>query len=130
MGQKILVVDDNPDAIAILRGTLEARGHTVLAAESGRQALDIVKTDRPDLILLDVMMPELSGIEVLKRLRDDSATASIPVILVTAKTQDDDVISGYQVGADYYITKPFTTKQLLYGISLVLERADDDEPAE
>ncbi len=125
MGHKILVVDDNPDAVTILRSTLESRGHTVISAESGREALDAVAAEPPELILLDVMMPEMSGLEVLQRLKQSPETAQIPVILVTAKTQDDDVISGYQFGADYYITKPFTTKQLLYGIGLVLEQGDD-----
>ena len=120
MGNKILVVDDNPDAIAIVKSALEARGYTVLTAERGAAALESVAADKPDVILLDIMMPDMSGLEVLEKLKATPATASIPVILVTAKTQDDDVISGYAVGAEYYITKPFTTRQLMYGVNLVL----------
>lgn len=120
MGHKILVVDDNPDAIAIVKSALESRGHTVTTAERGGAALESVNTDRPEVILLDIMMPDMSGIEVLEKLKSTPSTASIPVILVTAKTQDDDVISGYAIGAEYYITKPFTTRQLLYGVGLVL----------
>ncbi|HVN84049.1 MAG TPA: response regulator [Candidatus Binatia bacterium] len=121
MSQKILVVDDNPDSITILQSILETRGYTVLVASSGVEALRIVDGDpKPDLVLLDVMMPEMNGLEVLQKIKETHATARIPVILVTAKTHDDDVLSGYQYGADYYITKPFTAKQLLYGIDLVL----------
>jgi CheY-like chemotaxis protein len=122
---KILVVDDNPDAIAIVRSALEARGYAVNTADRGATALESVTSDRPDVILLDIMMPDMSGLEVLERLKATPATAGIPVILVTAKTQDDDVISGYAVGAEYYITKPFTTRQLLYGVNLVLGQQGD-----
>ena len=74
----------------------------------------------PDVVLLDVMMPEMSGFEVLERIKTTHATSKVPVIMVTAKMQDEDVMAGYQHGADYYITKPCTAKQLLYGIGLVL----------
>ena len=121
MSQTILVVDDNPDSITILQSILETRGYGVLVANSGMEALRLVQaTPQPDLVLLDVMMPEMNGLEVLQKLKETHGTAGIPVILVTAKTHDDDVLSGYQYGADYYITKPFTAKQLLYGIDLVL----------
>ncbi len=116
----ILVVDDNEDSIRIIQAVLENNGYTVRVARSGKEALERVKEDLPQLVLLDVMMPEMSGMEVLERLRASAQTAAVPVILLTAKAQDEDVISGYQVGADYYITKPFTSKQLLYGIRLVL----------
>lgn len=120
MPQRILVVDDNPDAIAIVSSALTARGFEVTTAERGEAALESVERTPPDVILLDIMMPDMSGIEVLEKLKSTPSTAGIPVILVTAKTQDDDVISGYAVGAEYYITKPFTTRQLLYGVNLVL----------
>ena len=121
MSPTILVVDDNPDSITILQSILETRGYGVLVAESGQEALRVANgVQRPDLVLLDVMMPEMNGLEVLQKLKESHGTAKIPVILVTAKTHDDDVLSGYQYGADYYITKPFTAKQLLYGIDLVL----------
>jgi DNA-binding response OmpR family regulator len=120
MAQKILVVDDNPDAVAIVKSTLESRGYRVNTAERGAAALQSVGEDRPDAILLDIMMPDMSGLEVLEKLKATPSTASIPVILLTAKTQDDDVISGYAVGAEYYITKPFTARQLMYGVNLVL----------
>jgi CheY-like chemotaxis protein len=124
MKHRVLVVDDNPDSVAIMRGILEGRGYDVAAAHSGTEALQFLKTETVDLVLLDIMMPEMSGMEVLQRIKEDAATGRLPVILVTAKTQDEDVLSGYQYGADYYITKPFTAKQLLYGIELILGKGE------
>ncbi len=124
MNPKILVVDDNPDSVAIMRGILEARGYDVVDAGSGAEALQIIRNEAVDLMLLDVMMPEMSGMEVLQRVKEDATTGRLPVILVTAKTQDEDVLSGYQYGADYYITKPFTAKQLIYGIELILGKGE------
>ena len=124
MKHKVLVVDDNPDSVAIMRGILETRGYDVAAAGSGAEALEFVRTEGADLVLLDVMMPEMSGMEVLQRIKEDATTGRLPVILVTAKTQDEDVLSGYQYGADYYITKPFTAKQLIYGIELILGKGE------
>jgi CheY-like chemotaxis protein len=124
---KVLVVDDTADSIMILRSILTNNGFAVTTAQSGLEALEALKKDIPDLVLLDVMMPEMSGLEVLERIRSNAVTSKIPVILVTAKTQDEDVLAGYQYGADYYITKPCTAKQLLYGISLVLGK--QEQPA-
>jgi len=124
MKHKVLVVDDNPDSVAIMRGILEGRGYDVAAAHSGTEALQFLKKETVDLVLLDIMMPGMSGMEVLQRIKDEAATGRLPVILVTAKTQDEDLLSGYQYGADYYITKPFTAKQLLYGIELILGKGE------
>jgi CheY-like chemotaxis protein len=124
MKHRVLIVDDNPDSIAIMRSILESRGYDVAAAQSGAEALDFLQRETVSLVLLDVMMPEMSGTEVLQRIKDNAATGRLPVILVTAKTQDEDVLSGYQYGADYYITKPFTAKQLLYGIELILGKGE------
>jgi CheY-like chemotaxis protein len=126
-GSTVLVVDDNPDSVTILRTILESRGFQVSAATSGAEALEMLKTLTPDLVLLDVMMPEMSGLDVLQQIKESAPTGRVPVILVTARTHDDDVLSGYQYGADYYITKPFTSKQLLYGINLVLGKGDSVE---
>jgi len=126
MSAVILVVDDNEDNVDIARQMLLSRGFEVRVAYNGPSALTSVEQQRPDLILLDIMMPQMSGMEVLDRLRANPATAGVPVILVTAKDQDEDLLAGYKYGADYYITKPFSAKQLLYGIGLVLgtERPD------
>ncbi len=120
MSKRILIVDDNPDSVTIMQTILENRGYQTSTAMTGAEALARIKEGGTDLVLLDVMMPEMSGLEVLQRIKDDSATGLLPVILVTAKTHDEDVLSGYQYGADYYITKPFTAKQLLYGVNLFL----------
>ena len=126
MSSVILVVDDNQENVDIARQMLLSRGFEVRVAYNGPSALTSVEQQRPDLILLDIMMPQMSGMEVLDRLRANPATAGVPVILVTAKDQDEDLLAGYKYGADYYITKPFSAKQLLYGIGLVLgtERPD------
>ncbi|HEX9142675.1 MAG TPA: response regulator [Candidatus Binatia bacterium] len=116
----IMVVDDNPDIITIVRTILEGKGYNVLSATSGPELLNMLKTQKPDLIILDIMMPEMDGLEVLTRLKGLTETATIPVILLTAKVQYEDVLGGYKLGADYYITKPFTSTQLVNGINLLL----------
>ncbi len=116
----IMVVDDNPDQVDILRITLESKGFNVRCAYSGKDLFAGLEELKPDLIILDIMMPKMDGLEVLTRLRENSDTASIPVILLTAKVLYDDVIRGYKMGAEYYITKPFTPTQVLDGVNLVL----------
>ena len=122
--RNVLVVDDTEDCRLILRTMLESQGHRVRLAENGAQALAAVREQRPDVIMLDVMMPDMSGIEVLQELRSQPSTASVPVILVTARTGDDDVMDGYQHGADYYITKPCTARQVAHGVALVMGESD------
>ena len=104
---KVLIVDDAPDLVIIAACVLKADGHEVLAAGNGKEALELSLAQRPDVILLDVMMPGMDGIEVCRRLKADPQLRSIPVILVTAKTADDDVVRGLDAGADDYIAKPF-----------------------
>lgn len=116
----IMVVDDNPDIITIVKTILEGKGYTVFSASSGQELLDMLKSQKPDLIILDIMMPEMDGLEVLTRLKAVTDTATVPVILLTAKVQYEDVLGGYKLGADYYITKPFTSTQLINGINLLL----------
>ncbi len=116
----IMVVDDNPDIITIVKTILEGRGYTVFSAASGPELLNMLPDHKPDLIILDIMMPEMDGLEVLTRLKGKTETATIPVILLTAKVQYEDVLGGYKLGADYYITKPFTSTQLVNGINLLL----------
>ena len=116
----IMVVDDNPDIITIVKTILEGKGYQVLSASGGQELLNLLTDRKPDLIILDIMMPEMDGLEVLGRLKAVAETASVPVILLTAKVQYEDVLGGYNLGADYYITKPFTSTQLVNGINLLL----------
>lgn len=115
-----MVVDDDPDAVTILKAVLEAKGYEVISALSGEELFSRLEEKKPDLILLDIMMPKIDGLEVLKRLRGSPPTSVIPVILLTAKVQYQDVLGGYKQGADYYLTKPFTSTQLLNAINLLL----------
>ena len=103
---RILVVDDVPDNVDILQMRLEAQGYEVVTAADGIEALEKIRELRPDLVLLDVMMPKLDGIETVKRLKADASLPFIPVILVTAKADASDVISGLESGGDDYLTKP------------------------
>ena len=116
----VLVVDDDEDNIRIISTMLLARGYEVRLARDGRSAMESIRQQRPDLVLLDVMMPGMDGMQVLDTIRADPRTTALPVILVTAKTEDQDLLDGYRAGAQYYVTKPFTSRQLLYAISHVL----------
>ncbi len=116
----IMVVDDNQDLVEIVRLTLESKGFKVRCAYNGQELLDSLERQKADLILLDIMMPQMNGLAVLKRLKGNPDTASIPVILLTAKVLEEDVRVGYKFGADRYITKPFTRGQLLDGINSIL----------
>ncbi len=116
----IMVVDDHQDLVDILRMTLESKGFNVRCAYSGKDLFAGLDEHKPDLIILDIMMPEMDGLEVLTRLKGSLGTSSIPVILLTAKVQYEDVLGGYKMGADHYITKPFTRTQLITGINRLL----------
>jgi CheY-like chemotaxis protein len=113
------VVDDCTDLVTIVRLLLENAGFNVMCAYNGTQLFDGLKEQKPDLILLDIMMPQMDGLEVLTRLKENPDTASIPVILLSAMALDEDIREGYKFGADHYITKPFTGTQLLDGINLI-----------
>ncbi len=119
---KVLVVDDNPDCLTLVGRMLGSHGYRVLSAQSGPAALEILETEIPDILLLDVMMPGMTGFQLLEKLRESAKHYALPVIMLTASTNDDDVLTAYQFGSDYYITKPFTSEQLRYGIDLVLDR--------
>ena len=119
MNKKILIVEDDEALLKILQLLLE-NSYDLILAMNGKQGLEMATSQRPDLILMDVMMPEIDGLEVLRRLKDDPKMATIPVILLTAKVGDENIYGGYQLGADYYIPKPFTNAQLLNGINMFL----------
>ena len=121
MGKRILVVDDEPRMIGFIRMNLELENHQVIEAGNGLQALDVVRTQLPDLILLDVMMPELDGFETLRILREFS---DVPVIILTAKGEESDKVTGLELGADDYITKPFGTRELSSRIKNIFRRLE------
>lgn len=118
----ILVVDDEPDLVELISYNLSQQGHTVLTANNGVDAIEHAKARQPDLVVLDVMMPELNGIEVAKRLRAQTETASVPIIMLTAKTEESHEIEGLDAGADDYITKPFSMQVLLARIDAMARR--------
>ena len=109
---RILVVDDVPSNVTVLTWMLMHQGYTVSSALSGPQALEMIAAERPDVVLLDISMPEMSGIEVCRRLKTDPQLRLIPIILVTARTRDEDMVEGLNAGADDYITKPVTREIL------------------
>ncbi len=120
-GKRILVVDDEPRMIGFIRMNLELEDHLVFAAHSGVAALDAIRTQLPDLVLLDVMMPELDGFETLRMLREFS---DIPVIMLTAKGEENDKVRGLELGADDYITKPFGPRELSSRIKAIFRRLE------
>jgi len=117
----ILVVDDNPENLSILGTVLAESNRSLYFAKNGAFALNIVKKKHPDLILLDIMMPDMDGFEVCRQLKQDAKWAEIPIIFLTAKTEKDDVIAGLELGAVDYVTKPFNKKELLTRVNTHLE---------
>lgn len=122
MEQCILCVDDNERILQLLAFMLEAAGYSVLLAETGYDALALAISERPDLILLDLMLPDIPGEEVCWELRSHAATAGIPIIMLTVKSDEDDKVIGLETGADDYVTKPFSTQILLSRIKALLRR--------
>ncbi len=119
---KILVVDDEPDAIELIEFNLKQAGFDVITAADGEEALQKARKSQPALVVLDVMLPEIDGLEVCKTLRRDPATASLPIIMLTAKAAELDRVLGLELGADDYVTKPFSPRELVLRIKKLLER--------
>jgi DNA-binding response OmpR family regulator len=125
---KILVVDDEPEAVELIEFNLKQAGFDVVAAPDGAEALKKARATPPSLILLDLMLPEVDGLEVCKILRRDPATARIPIVMVTAKAAEIDRVLGLELGADDYITKPFSPRELVLRIKKILQRSGAPEP--
>ncbi|HAT37416.1 MAG TPA: DNA-binding response regulator, partial [Gemmatimonadetes bacterium] len=123
--QRILVVEDEPDIAALIAYQLTREGFRVETVESGTDALSSIYRSIPNLIILDRMLPGLSGDEVITRLRGDSETSSIPVLMLTAKREQEDRIEGFELGADDYLTKPFSPRELVLRVKAVLRRVQD-----
>jgi diguanylate cyclase (GGDEF)-like protein len=125
-GRRILVADDDSSLRNLLTRTFQRSGFDVLSASDGEEALAAARTHLPDLLILDVMMPRLDGFEVCERLRGDPLTSRIPILFVTARREERDVLKGFESGGDEYITKPFSTSQLLARASAMLRRVQQD----
>ena len=123
----VLIVEDEPPLVELLSYNLEKAGFQAQIARDGEEALLAVEERRPDLVLLDWMLPGGSGIELLRRLKKEEATEALPVIMLTAKTHEDNVVQGLEVGADDYITKPFAPKELIARMKAILRRSSSEE---
>ncbi len=127
MAKKVLVVDDEPHIVRLVEVNLQRAGYDVVKAMDGVEALEQVKKEIPDMIVLDVMMPRMDGFTVLKHLKADPETQEIPVIMLTAKAQDADIFQGWQSGVDSYLTKPFNPMELLTFVKRIFESQDYDD---
>ena len=121
-GERILVVDDEPDIVALVVYHLAKAGYRVSSAASGPDALALAKRDRPALVVLDLMLPGMSGFDVLAKLRDDEGTAKMGVLMLTARKEEPDRIRGLELGADDYLTKPFSPQELVLRVGAILRR--------
>jgi two-component system, OmpR family, phosphate regulon response regulator PhoB len=130
MKSHILIVEDEPPLIEVVRYNLEKEGYQVSVAEDGKRALNKVRESIPDLIILDWMLPELSGIEVCRQLREDPDSKDIPVIMLTARGEEADRLKGLASGADDYVVKPFSPAELLARVRAVLRRSTSSAPDE
>jgi DNA-binding response OmpR family regulator len=120
---RVLVVEDDPDIAELIRHYLVKARHEVDVVASGRDALTRVRDDRPDVLILDLMLPEMSGLEVCRSIREDPAVARLPIIMVTARAQEGDRVHGLESGADDYVTKPFSARELVARVGALLRRA-------
>jgi two-component system phosphate regulon response regulator PhoB len=128
--KRILVVDDEEDILELVSYNLMREGYRVRCVETGEKAITAARAEPPDLMVLDLMLPGLSGLEVTRELKRDKACASIPILMLTAKGEESDVVAGLEMGADDYVTKPFSPKILLARVKALLRRlsADDSKP--
>ena len=122
--RRVLVVDDERDLVDLVAYNLTRSGYEVLTANNGTEALDVAQRETPDLVVLDLMLPGIDGTEVARRMKADSRTANIPIVMLTAKGEETDIVVGLTLGADDYVTKPFSMKVLLARIATVLRRGE------
>jgi DNA-binding response OmpR family regulator len=127
MPKKILVIDDEPQIIEICSDYLRSNGYTAISALSGLEGIEKARTEQPDLIVLDIMMPEMDGYEVTKRIRKVN---NVPIIMLTARVEETDMLIGLELGADDYITKPFSPRELIARIKTVLRRSNNEPEAD
>ncbi len=123
----ILIVEDEPDLALLLAYNLKGAGHAVRVCETGEEALRQVAVRAPGLVLLDVMLPDISGLEVCRRLKAEPGTKRLPVLMLTARGEEMDRVAGFEVGADDYVVKPFSVRELMLRVRAILRRASEDE---
>lgn len=122
MEERILVIDDEPDLLELVRVNLDQAGYRVETAASGREALDRIRSSPPDLVVLDLMLPDVAGTDICRKIRADSELTGIPIIMLTAKADEVDRVVGFELGADDYVTKPFSPRELTLRVGAVLRR--------
>lgn len=125
MALRVLVVDDDKQIVRLIRSYLEESGYSVLTAYEGETALHIIRREHPDLVILDLMLPEHDGWDITRRVRSDESLAATPIIMLTARVEDTDKIIGLELGADDYITKPFNPREVVARVRAVLRRTGD-----
>lgn len=127
--RNILLIEDDPDIIELVRYNLEREGYACAEASDGESGLRLARETAPDLVLLDLMLPGISGLDVCRTLRSEEATRLLPIIMLTAKSEESDVVSGLELGADDYVPKPFSPRELIARIRTVLRRYENEESA-
>jgi len=130
MPQTVLVVDDERDIVELVRYNLVQAGYRVVSAVDGKQAIDMVRRERPDLIVLDLMLPTLPGTEVARILKQGEKTRDIPIVMLTARGEEVDRVVGFELGADDYVVKPFSPRELVLRVQAILRRETHDETQE
>ncbi|MCA1947185.1 MAG: response regulator transcription factor [Fimbriimonadaceae bacterium] len=126
MPLKVLVCDDERHIVRLIQVNLERQGYQVVTAFDGKEGLEKIRSEKPDIVVLDVMMPYMDGFEVLKSIRREPETENLPVIMLTAKAQDKDVFEGYHYGADMYLTKPFNPMELVTFVKRIAQGTEGD----
>ena len=120
--QKIIVVEDEPDLVDVVTYNLKREGYLVLAAQRGDEGLNLIRSEVPDLVLLDLMLPGMDGLSICRQMKSDTSLSEIPIIIASAKGEESDVVIGLEMGADDYLAKPFSPRELLARIKAVLRR--------
>ena len=126
--EKILIVEDEKDIMEMIRYNLEKANYGITSAFKGRDAVSLAKKNRPDLIILDIMLPDMDGFDVCRQLKENDITKGIPIIMLTARAQEADKVAGLELGADDYMTKPFSPRELVARIKAVLRRGEVNVP--
>lgn len=127
---KILIIEDDRDIVEMVEFNLKEEGYETISALNGQRGIESAKRERPDLIILDLMLPIIDGFEVCRTLKNNQTTANIPIIILSAKSQETDKVVGLELGADDYVTKPFSPRELIARIRAILRRGREQEPAQ